>query len=267
LDAGNRIRVTAATGGFVKNIAVRDGQDVTQGERLATLANPELPRMLENLKIQKENIHIQESLALNHQIDKEIPALRTHASQVDTAIVKITKDIDALQIKAPQAGVVIGKKLEDKTGTLLRQGELLCEIIPSGPLQAVVVLTEEEAGIVQAGQKVTFRLLSSPGKASIGKVLGVSSSPSVDLPHQSLSQYAGGTVPGVLSAGNSKTGDAAPVALPSAQIYKATVALDDPTGILRPGMSGLVKIHCGFKSLGSIMYQKFRKMLRSDFQL
>jgi putative peptide zinc metalloprotease protein len=267
LDAGNRIRVTAATGGFVKNIAVRDGQDVTQGERLATLANPELPRMLENLKIQKENIHIQESLALNHQIDKEIPALRTHASQVDTAIVKITKDIDALQIKAPQAGVVIGKKLEDKTGTLLRQGELLCEIIPSGPLQAVVVLTEEEAGIVQAGQEVTFRLLSSPGKASVGKVLGVSSSPSVDLPHQSLSQYAGGTVPGVLSAGNSKTGDAAPVALPSAQIYKATVALDDPTGILRPGMSGLVKIHCGFKSLGSIMYQKFRKMLRSDFQL
>jgi putative peptide zinc metalloprotease protein len=267
LDANNRIRVTAATSGFIKNIAVSDGQSVSEGQKLATLVNPELSTMLVRLNTQKETILLQESLALSYQIDKEIPALRTQASQLDAAITKFTKDIESLQIKAPSSGVVIGKKLQDKTGMLLRQGELLCQIIPSGPLQALVVLKEEEAGLVRAGQEVTFRLLSAPSKASLGKVLGVSSSPSLELPHQSLSQYAGGTVPGVLSAPGPQAADASPIAMPSGQIYKATIVLEDPIAVLRPGMSGLVKIHCGFKPLGFVLYQKFRNMLRTDFQI
>lgn len=267
LDANNRVRVTAATTGFIKNITVSDGQSVTEGEKLATLVNPELSTMLVRMNTQKETVLVQESLALSNQIDKEIPALRTQASQLDAVISKLTKDIQALQIKAPASGMVIGKKLQDKTGTLLRQGELLCEIIPSGPLKAVVALKEEEAALVKAGQEVTFRLLSAPGKASVGKVLAMSSSPSPELPHQSLSQYAGGTVPGVLSAPASPKGDAAPIAIPSSQIYKASITLEDHAGVLRSGMSGLVKIHCGFRPLGAVLYQNFRTMLRKDFQI
>lgn len=74
-------------------------------------------------------------------------------------------------------------------------------------------------------------------------------------------------MPGVLSAPASPKGDATPMAIPSGQIYKASIALEDPAGVLRPGMSGLVKIHCGFRPLGAVLYQKFRTMLRTDFQI
>lgn len=57
------------------------------------------------------------------------------------------------------------------------------------------------------------------------------------------------------------------MAIPSGQIYKASIALEDPAGVLRFGMSGLVKIHCGFRPLGAVLYQKFRTMLRTDFQI
>ena len=264
LEGSNRIRVTAATVGFIQKISVSDGQSVESGEELAVLENPELGAYLAKLKLQKETLHVQQAFALSRQMDKEIPSLRAQVLQFDTAIKKQAQDVAALQMRAPVRGMVIGQKLQDKVGTLLRQGELLCEILPDGPLQAVVVLKENEASLVEVGQSVTFRLLSSPGKASPGKVLTVASSPSLELPHQSLSQYAGGTVPSVLT---DRGNNSAPIALPSSLVYKATIALEDPNGILRPGMSGLVKIQCGQKPLGAVLYLKFRNMLRTDFQI
>jgi multidrug resistance efflux pump len=243
---------------------VSDGQSVELGEELAVLENPELGAYLAKLKLQKETLHVQQAFALSRQMDKEIPSLRAQVLQFDTAIKKQAQDVAALQMRAPVRGMVIGQKLQDKVGTLLRQGELLCEILPDGPLQAVVVLKENEASLVEVGQSVTFRLLSSPGKASPGKVLTIASSPSLELPHQSLSQYAGGTVPSVLT---DRGNNSAPIALPSSLVYKATIALEDPNGILRPGMSGLVKIQCGQKPLGAVLYLKFRNMLRTDFQI
>ncbi|NBS52458.1 MAG: HlyD family efflux transporter periplasmic adaptor subunit, partial [Spartobacteria bacterium] len=264
LEGGNRIRVTAATSGFIKKVSADDGQSVKAGEELAVLENPELEAYLAKLRLQKETLNVQQSFALSRQMDKEIPSLRAQVSQVDTAIAKQAQDVAALQMTAPQPGIVIGQKLREKVGSLLRQGELLCEILPEGRLQAVAVLKEDETSLVEVGQSVTFRLLSSPGKASSGQVLSVASSPSPELPHQSLSEYAGGTVPSVLTA---KGGDPTPIALPTGLVYKAIIALDDPNGILRPGMSGLVKIQCGHKPLGAVLYLKFRNMLRSDFQI
>jgi len=267
INAANIIRITAASPGFVKQVPAHDGMRVKTGETLANLSNPELEKSLEHLKLQLESVLMRETHALAKQMNAQIPALRALAAQYNVAITKYSADIDALVVRSPVDGLVIGRNLQLKRGTLLRQGDLLCEILPDGPLEVVVALTESQAGLVAKAQSVTFRLLSAPSVTWTGEVLDIASSPSVELPHQSLGQHAGGTVPSVTSPSGMVGSDTSPTALPSSQVYRARIAVDNSRGDLRPGFGGRLKIHCGTKPLGSWLAQGLRNMIRSDFQL
>jgi hypothetical protein len=61
--------------------------------------------------------------------------------------------------------------------------------------------------------------------------------------------------------------DSSSLALASGQIYKARIAINNSGDLLRPGMAGRLKIHCGIKPAGEWFVGKLRDMLRSDFQL
>lgn len=58
-----------------------------------------------------------------------------------------------------------------------------------------------------------------------------------------------------------------PLAIPSGEIFAVQVAIEDDSGLLRPGMSGRIKIHCDRRPLGAVVWQKFNSMLRTDFRL
>lgn len=265
VDSVNRVRVTASTPGFVRAVEVRDGQAVAAGEPLAVLENRELEKSFANMKNQAEVAKLKESAVISGQFDQFLPAVRALTAQYESAIAKYSADIDALTLKAPEAGTVVGLSLELKKGNFLRKGDLFCELIPEGALQAVIALSENETSLVEPGQKVSFRLRSVAGGTFHGRVVSVAPSPVQEFPHESLGQHAGGTVPSVMTASSQPGGQ--PVAIPSSQIYKAQVAIDNPDGLLRPGMSGRIRISCGTKALGPAIVHYLRNMVRTDFQL
>lgn len=267
VDGANKIRITAATPGFLEKILVRDGEKVEQGQSLVLLKNPELANRLRQIRLQEASVLAREGDSISRQIDRSIPGLRALASQYELAIAKFTADLQLLDVRAPVAGTVLAADLRHQLGLFLSEGSLVCEILPYGPLEAVVALSEKESGLVAAGQAVSFRIHSLPGEAWSGTVISVSTSPTIELPHQALSQHAGGTVPATMSAPVNPQKDNNPVALASGQIFKARIAIDNSGGLLRPGMAGRLKIQCGKKPLGEWLASKFRDMLRSDFQL
>lgn len=267
IDGANKVRVTASTPGFLSKILVRDGAVVSQGDTLVALQNPDLGKSLRQLKLAEEAAQTSESEAISRQLDNRIPSLRALVSQYALAIAKYTTDLTNLEVRAPVAGIVLAPDLRHQSGFFFREGGLVCEILPEGPLEAVVALTEKQSGIVLADQKVSFRIHSLPGEAWQGTVLRVSTSPSLELPHQALGQQAGGTIPTNLGAANPARGDNVPLALASSQVYKAHIAIENPGGLLRPGMAGRLKIQCGTKPLGQWIANTFRDMLRADFQL
>jgi len=57
------------------------------------------------------------------------------------------------------------------------------------------------------------------------------------------------------------------VAIPASTIYKARVELDNEKEVLRPGMSGRLKIACGQKPLVFALWDRVTSMVRTDFQL
>jgi len=118
--------------------------------------------------------------------------------------------------------------------------------------------------MVRPDEQVVFLLHSRPGREFSGRVLSVDVSPVRQLPHQSLGQQAGGTVPSIMAPNADAS---ALVAVPASTIYKARVELDNEKEVLRPGMSGRLKIECGRKPLAFALWDRVTSMIRTDFQL
>ena len=264
IDADNRVKVTAATAGFLREVAVRDGDRVEQGSLLARLENPPLAAELESLRNRLQAVRLEESAIIDTKSAAGVGELRSLRRQFEAAETKMSSDIKALELVAPVRGTVLGRDLQDKQGTLLRRGDLFCEILPEGPLHAVVALNEDDAGLVRAGQKVVFKMYSLPGETFRGEVLSVDTAPTRELPHQSLGEQAGGTVPSVLVSGANPN---EPRAVPAQIIYRARVAIENPGDALRPGMSGRIKIEGEKKPLGAALWRKVTSMIRTDFRL
>ena len=269
IDAVNRVRITAATAGYVREVKCSDGHRVAAGDVLAELVNPDLERQVRDYELRLAGLQAAMAAAeADPEFHSNASGLRLQAAQLETALRQTRFEHERLTLTSPIAGVVSGRGLGEKNGALLKRGELFCEILPDGPAEAVVVLGETEAGEVEPGQSVVFRLKSLGSRTFEGKVLEVTEQPLARLPHQSLGQHAGGTVPSVMAPAPPGSADpSATEALPSGQVFATRVAITDDEGLLRPGMAGRVKISCGRKPLGALLWQKFASMLRTDFRL
>jgi putative peptide zinc metalloprotease protein len=268
IDAVDSVRITSETAGFAREVACSDGQRVAPGDILAVLENPEVERQVKNYEIRLAELQAAVAAAeADPDYRKSVSGLRMQAEQVGTALKQAELDRERLTLRSPIAGVVSGRGLREKSGTLLRRGDLLCEVLPEGSAGAVVALGENEAGKIAPGQTVAFRLSSFAGQTFSGRVLAVTEQPVARLPHQSLGQQAGGTVPGVMSAAPSPGEPQKTEVVPTGQIFSVKVAIDDNKGLLRPGMSGRIKIHCGRRPLGLTLWDNFTSMLRTDFRL
>ena len=264
VDGANRVRVTAQIAGFIRELDVRDGMRVKQGQILAVLENPDLQLELALMQSQLQEARAKESMMVGGDGRGSVSAIRALRAQYEAAEKKLGSDVEALIIRAPIAGTVTGKDLGLRRGTLLRTGELLAEILPEGSVQALAALSEKEASMVSPGERVAFRLHSRPGREFSGKVISVDVAPVRQLPHQSLGEQAGGTVPSIMAPNADAT---ALVAVPASIIYKARVELENEKEALRPGMSGKLRIDCGSKPLAFAMWDRFTSMIRTDFQL
>lgn len=265
IDAANSIRVTAAVDGYVRDVSVRDAQGIGAGEPLAITENPLLATQLAVLESEARAAQAEYDAATLAGQTADLAPLRGQSAQLEGTLAKMRADEQQLVLRAPVAGTVIGSDLSLMKGRLLRRGDLFCEILPEGPLEVVVALDERDAAVVRDGQPVEFRLKSVPGATFRGRVLSVDAAPSADLPHEALGEHAGGTVPSTMSGSPQPGGPTR--AVPAGRIYAARVAIENPDGILRPGMSGRLRIDGGRKPLGAVLWDYVTSMIRADFRL
>lgn len=269
IDAVNSARITASTAGYIRSVECSDGQRVEAGQVLAVLDNPQADFQVKDFELRLAGLRAATAAAESDPVyDRDLTSLRAQSAQLETALRKAKLDRDQLVLRAPIGGVISGRNLRERNGMLLSRGDLFCEILPDGPVEAVVALGENDAGKVEPGQPVSFRLNSLASATYEGKVLEVTEQPVSRLPHQSLGQHAGGTVPSVMAPPSAGAADpTAPEAVPAGQVFAVHVAIGNEKEMLRPGMSGRVKIYCGRKPIGAQLWGKFTSMLRTDFRL
>lgn len=259
LDGSNRVSVRAKLDGFIRGVEVREGSVVRPGQLLASLENDEVWKQLRVQESQAALIELKRQAAGAQNNLSGVTQLNKEAIELETVLRTLQQKADGLQLKAPVDGVVLTGDLESHRGTFLQEGGVFCEILPAGQISVVIALTEEQAGLVRADQKLEFRLHSMPGRLFRGKVTKTFSAASYVLPHAAMAGRFGGEVPTQLDAGGQER--------PANTMYQAELAIENPDGLLRPGMSGRAKIQCGRSTIGHIIGNKLRAFFRLDYQL
>jgi putative peptide zinc metalloprotease protein len=204
----------------------------------------------------------------------EIGTVEESLKSVEEQLAKKMKDRDELVLVAPRDGVVLpstsvppskeaaaagklpgwsGNALNKKNlGATFTEGTVLCMVGEAEKLEGVMVVDQSEVEFITRGQPVDMKLDAFPWRTFTGKVDELAET-HIETGSERLSVKAGGQVP-------TKTDDSGRE-LPISTSYEAMTSLDDPDGVLTPGMRGTARIKVGSRTVGQwllrLLWQTF----------
>jgi len=170
--------------------ALRDGDEVARGQRVALIRKEGIDRGLEQIVAQVEALDIQiqnlekEVARARQLLDKEVLS-KAMFDQIDTRYKSSVAQRKALMaskgqlavsaanaaITAPIAGVIANKMLE--TGDMAVPQIPLCSVVAIDRLKVKLKLIESDVAKVKEGQEVKIFLDAYPGRPFLGEVTNI----------------------------------------------------------------------------------------------
>lgn len=253
--------------GTLEAIYVKPGQEVTSGQPLAKLANPDLQLEISRLEWQCRRTEI--ALEYLTQFERYVdPSANLRVEQLEKTLGALREQLEAKRSEIPRLtlcatrdGTVLpppwqpkrqpvsgqlpawyGSPLDrENLGCFLEQGTKVCLIGDPRRFKAVLIIDQSQIEFVAPGQKVELKLDSLADRTFLGTV-GEISAHAVEFSPARLATRVGGEVPTRMD----RTG----VERPVAPAYQAAVHLVDEEGLFRTGLRGRAKIHVAPQSLG-----------------
>jgi putative peptide zinc metalloprotease protein len=264
-DAAN---VYVTVPGTLEEIKFQPGHVVAKGAELAKLDSVELEQEIAREESSLSLCRIKlASLKRQSHSDPgsatRIPQYEKACEAIEAKLHEKKKDKDRLTLRAPEAGTVMpppwhdsgeapGGQLSGWSGTPLMKRNigvflqakppvLFCQIGDPKKMEATLVIDQAKVDFVAVDHKVEIKLDELPHDILHG-VIDEIAADELEVSPRNLSAKVGGELPTETDA----TGAERPLS-PS---YQARVFLDDPDGLLRPGLRGRAKIHTKPQTLG-----------------
>lgn len=222
LEPGRLAPLRAEAGGKVSLVLVRQGDEVKPGQVLAILEDPEIQAQAQivaaQLALASSNLRQNEG----SDPQKAAQAARERSRlQQELAIAR--KDVDALQIRAPFAGVITTPEVEQKVGEYLSPGDEFCRVVDRSTMRARVLVRDWELEDVRPGTPARIKVLPFPYRTYSGHVDQILPAAAEDRPV---------TQPHKLERmGQELT-----------NYFAVVVEFPNPDGSLREGMTGTARI-------------------------
>jgi len=258
--------VSAAAEGFVKSVAVRSGQQVAEGEVLATLDNAYLQSELEGLLAEKDALAVRlRSLAATpgEEARLALPVLQRQLGEVEAQVAGTEEKLKSLELRAPFDGLVRTPRPQELVGKFFPARQPILQIgKPSSP-RLLIALDESQARRVRQGLIVKAVFDALPGEVFSGTVSAVPASPAPRFSAASLANLFGGDVP-------SQMDPASKGPVPSLPHYEAEASLEiSPLdlGRLRAQSSGRATIRVKQTNLAGWLGERLTEMIHPDVRL
>ncbi len=248
--------VYASTAGELR-FAVAPGTQVSQGEVIARLAEPDLEMALveqqgerEVRRVRYEQLH---SLrAWDVRASQLLPTAQAALADAESQLEQLRLKGEELVITAPASGVVVapperehakedtsllprwsGSPLDPRNrGSWIEPGTVFCMIANPGRLEALLAIGQADVPEVRPGQMVRIRLDLAPMRVLTGEVLQVG--------RRALPSSGSGFQP----------------------THMIQVRLEEQDALLLVGARGTAKIEASRSTLGMILASAFRRMFR-----
>lgn len=224
LEPGERAEVRARSDGWVKEVQVKEGDEVEAGAVLAVLSNPELETRATTLE-QERALAERRWLAARAANDLgEAQKRQQEAQRLAVALEEARQKRDALVLRAPLAGTVTTPRVEQRVGEYLVAGEEFAVVADRRKLRARVLVRDWELEEVSEGAKVKLNVRAYPLRGFEGTVAQILPAAATDRP----------------------VSDPKPVERQGQEVtnfFAVVLEFPNEDGVLREGMTGTAKIY------------------------
>jgi multidrug efflux pump subunit AcrA (membrane-fusion protein) len=150
--------------GFLKQVYVRPGDDVVEGQLLVELADEEL--LLDRRKVQGELKQLDSTLgdALARHDRAQIATTAARIDETKAQLELTESRLAHVHIKAPFDAVIINGDLAQSVGVPLRQGDALLVIAPRKGFRVIVDVDERDIAEMATQQSGQITLSAYPDK-------------------------------------------------------------------------------------------------------
>jgi RND family efflux transporter MFP subunit len=218
-----RVAVTSSVDGFIATVLRREGDVVAAGDLLATLRDERYRAELAEATAAKE---IAESELNRFRAEGDAAAVYQALAKRDALDAKIRlaqSRMARTEIRAPVAGIVVTPRLDEKTAQFLASSAEFCVLADISEVLIEVAVPESEAAQLRLGEPLWAKMNPYPGRTFHGTV-----------------QHIAATV--------HEEGEERFVIVES--------LIENPEGLLRPGMLGKAKVSIGRRSLATALFRK-----------
>ena len=225
--------VSAMQGGVVKRVFIHEGDVVQPGQLLAQLDDGD-----DTVKLAQAQAALaqarHDSAEAEFKNDSSAVGQATIRANLHSAEVQLEQErVSQAQLRAPIAGTVVTRKVEDRAGTMLKPGEAFCEIVESDRMAIDMSVPEADLGLVRTGKPVALKLNAFPAATFAG------------------------TVERIGEQTRAEAGE---------QYFLVRAVFDNSEGLARDGMVGRARIRAGGGWLGSGWYSVGFALLRDPFR-
>ena len=223
LEPGRDAHVRAEVSGVVRQVFVKQGDSVKAGQTLAVLDNPDIGSGAQILAQQLAMANSDVRLAQARADQAKIGAAVQEQQRLESEWAVAQAKMDALDIRAPFAGVVATPLVEQKAAEYLGTGDELCEVVDRSTMKARILVRDWEIEQVPAGAPTQLKVLPYPFRTYSGSVTQVLPAAAPDRPMAQPQELE--------RLGQELT-----------NYFAVVTVFPNPDGSLREGMTGTAKI-------------------------
>ena len=249
--------VRSGAPGFVQRVHVVDGQMVEAGQLLVELHNEELTAEQRELELSYEQELVQHRVALNQRNGAKAQIAQRNTQAIEERLVEIRRRSEGLQVRAPVAGRIVARNLEQSVGTYVKEGAEILTVADEARKELVVSVGQEEIDAImpQVGQRTRFRI--GGRLARTGKLDRLDPRASTALPHPAMSSKVGGA----LAVTQQDTADQANMRLVEPR-FRGVIALSpQECRDLGAGEQGYAMLGLRQESIGQFAWVRFLSMV------
>ena len=185
--------VRAEAAGFAKELVVQTGESVTAGQTLAVLQNPQLVAERDTLDVEIQISELRVKSLLHAGRIAELLLEQENLAALNARQHELSELMSHLEIRAPQAGRIVTRELDNKQGLWFQPGDELLSIAATDDLQATGLARQDDIDWLKSADEIELQIYGDDQSAQlVGTLLQSSPRARDDVPHPAFAGSNGG---------------------------------------------------------------------------
>lgn len=225
--------ISAPFNSVIKNVLLKPGDAVKQGQVLAELDDRELKWKYSQLKAELERANKQKDIEMASGDTAKMQLSQYEVSQYQAKIELLEYKLENLKLTSPIDGQLVSGDIEKREGSAISIGDTLFEIAPLNRVMLELEVPANDISYVNKDMLAKIRINALPYEKWTAKIEAIHLRSSI-------------------------RGDA--------NVFIAELTLVNDRKLLRPGMDGKAKIHSNKRALGWVLFHRaWNKIIELSF--